>query len=109
MSRQFTLLLKRTSVAHHRLYDCRHTAASLLLAQGVTPRVVMENAWSLLVLLDDGHLRPCVRERAPRRCGGDRSCARPTGASVSGTGLRCLILPVRAAKASGREGSVTSG
>ena len=42
MSRQFTLLLKRTSVAHHRLYDCRHTAASLLLAQGVAPRVVME-------------------------------------------------------------------
>jgi integrase len=29
-------------VAHHRLYDCRHTAASFLLAQGVAPRVVME-------------------------------------------------------------------
>jgi integrase len=42
MSRQFALLLKRAGVAHHRLYDCRHTAASLLLAQGVSPRVVME-------------------------------------------------------------------
>lgn len=42
MSRQFALLLKRSGVAHHRLYDCRHTAASLLLAQGVSPRVVME-------------------------------------------------------------------
>ena len=29
-------------MAHHRLYDCRHTAASFLLAQGVAPRVVME-------------------------------------------------------------------
>lgn len=42
MSRQFALLLKRAGVVHHRLYDCRHTAASLLLAQGVPPRVVME-------------------------------------------------------------------
>jgi integrase len=42
MSRQFTLLLERAGVAHRRLYDCRHTAASLLLAQGVSPRVVME-------------------------------------------------------------------
>jgi integrase len=29
-------------VPHHRLYDSRHTPASLLLAQGVYPRVVME-------------------------------------------------------------------
>ena len=29
-------------MAHHRLYDCRHIAASFLLAQGVAPRVVME-------------------------------------------------------------------
>ena len=29
-------------MGHHRLYDCRHTAASFLLAQGVAPRVVME-------------------------------------------------------------------
>src|SRR6266851_403220 len=35
VSRQFTDLLKRAGVAHRRLYDCRHTAASLLLVQGV--------------------------------------------------------------------------
>lgn len=29
-------------MAHHRLYDCRHTAATFLLAQGVAPRVGME-------------------------------------------------------------------
>ena len=42
VSRRFRLLQERAGVAHHRLYDCRHTAASLLLAQGVSPRVVME-------------------------------------------------------------------
>ncbi|HZT64652.1 MAG TPA: site-specific integrase [Acidimicrobiales bacterium] len=42
VSRQFTRLLRRAGVPHRRLYDCRHTAASLLLAQGVAPRVVME-------------------------------------------------------------------
>ncbi|MFI5041720.1 MAG: tyrosine recombinase XerC [Acidimicrobiales bacterium] len=42
VSRRFGLLQERAGVAHRRLYDCRHTAASLLLAQGVSPRVVME-------------------------------------------------------------------
>lgn len=42
VSRQFTRLLATAGVEHRRLYDCRHTAASLLLAQGVAPRVVME-------------------------------------------------------------------
>jgi integrase len=42
VSRQFGKLQETAGVAHHRLYDSRHTAASLLLAQGVAPRVVME-------------------------------------------------------------------
>jgi integrase len=42
VSRQFGLLQEQAGVAHRRLYDCRHPAASLLLAQGVSPRVVME-------------------------------------------------------------------
>jgi len=42
VSLQFKLLQERAGVAHRRLYDCRHTAASLLLAQGVSARVVME-------------------------------------------------------------------
>jgi integrase len=41
-SHHFGLLQQRAGVPHHRLYDGRHTAASLLLAQGVSPRVVME-------------------------------------------------------------------
>jgi integrase len=35
-------LLKRAGVRHVRLHDGRHTAATLLLSEGVHPRVVME-------------------------------------------------------------------
>ena len=42
IARWFAALAARAGVTGHRLYDCRHTAASLLLAQGVQPRVVME-------------------------------------------------------------------
>lgn len=42
VSRRFSKLQEQAGGAHHRLYDCRHTAASFLLAQGVAPRVVME-------------------------------------------------------------------
>lgn len=42
VSHRFARLQREAGVPHHRLYDCRHTAASLLLAQNVHPRVVME-------------------------------------------------------------------
>lgn len=42
LSRWFTKLSERAGITGHRLYDCRHTAATLLLAQGVHPRVAME-------------------------------------------------------------------
>ncbi|MDE3075004.1 MAG: site-specific integrase [Chloroflexota bacterium] len=38
----FQRLLKRTGSPRQRFHDLRHTCASLLLAQGVHPRVVME-------------------------------------------------------------------
>jgi integrase len=40
--RHFKALLKRAGLTESRFHDLRHTAASLLLAQGVHPRVVME-------------------------------------------------------------------
>ena len=42
VSHHFGRLQERAGVPYHRLYDSRHTAATLLLAQGVSPRVVME-------------------------------------------------------------------
>ncbi len=40
--RDFRLIVERAGVRRVRLHDLRHTAASLMLAQGVNPRVVME-------------------------------------------------------------------
>lgn len=41
-AKAFTRLLNKAGVRRVRLHDLRHTAASLLLADGVHPRVVME-------------------------------------------------------------------
>jgi integrase len=40
--RGFQLLISRAGLRRVRLHDLRHTAASMLLSQGVAPRVVME-------------------------------------------------------------------
>jgi len=42
LTRVFDSLLTRAGLPHRRLYDLRHTAASILLAQRVDPRVVMD-------------------------------------------------------------------
>ena len=42
VSKLFRKALKKATLPHKRFHDLRHTAASLLLAQGVHPRVVME-------------------------------------------------------------------
>jgi integrase len=42
VNRAFAALLAGAGLRHVRLHDLRHTCASLLLAQGVAPRVVME-------------------------------------------------------------------
>ncbi len=40
--RTFKRILRKADLPDKRFYDLRHTCASLLLAQGVHPRVVME-------------------------------------------------------------------
>jgi site-specific recombinase XerD len=42
VTRQFKALLTAASLPNIRLHDLRHSRATLLLAQGVNPRVVME-------------------------------------------------------------------
>jgi integrase len=42
VSRRFGDLCETAGIRHIRLHDLRHTCATLLLAQGVAPRVVME-------------------------------------------------------------------
>jgi site-specific recombinase XerD len=42
VTRRFQAVLREAGLAHQRFHDLRHAYASLLLAQGVAPRVVME-------------------------------------------------------------------
>ena len=42
LSRTFEHLVQRSGLRQIRFHDLRHTCASLLLAQGVSPRVVMD-------------------------------------------------------------------
>jgi integrase len=42
VSREFQTMLAAANVPHIRFHDLRHTAATLLLAQGVDPRTIME-------------------------------------------------------------------
>jgi integrase len=41
-TREFPSLLKKAGLPTVRFHDLRHTAATLLLAQGVDPRTIME-------------------------------------------------------------------
>ena len=42
LSRTFEHLVQQSGVSRIRFHDLRHTRASLLLAQGASPRVVMD-------------------------------------------------------------------
>jgi integrase len=42
VTRRFQPILRDAGLPHQRFHDLRHACASLLLAQGVAPRVVME-------------------------------------------------------------------
>jgi integrase len=42
VTKSFQRLLKKAGLQHRRFHDLRHSCASLLLAQNVAPRVVME-------------------------------------------------------------------
>jgi len=65
--RAWKALLREASVREVRLHDGRHTAATLLLSEGVHPRVVMEVLGHAQMRTNHGHLQP--RHAGPRpRC-----------------------------------------
>ncbi len=68
LTRHYKEMLKRAGLPDIRFHDLRHTAASLLVAQGVHPRVVMEILEHSQIGFDDEHLCPCV---AGEPAGGD--------------------------------------
>ncbi len=70
MIRCFRRTLKKAGITHRRFYDLRHTCASLLLVQGVHPRVVMEilgHSQISITMNTYSHVIPQMQQEAVRR------------------------------------------
>jgi integrase len=70
VTREFHDLLERAGLPHVRFHDLRHTAATLLLAQGVDPRTIMETlGHSQISLTMDtySHVLPRLQREAANR------------------------------------------
>lgn len=70
VTRQFKALLTAASLPDMRLHDLRHSCATLLLAQGVNPRVVMEtlgHSQVSLTLNTYSHVLPALQHDAAAR------------------------------------------
>ena len=67
VTRQFKGLLTAAALPNIRLHDLRHSCATLLLAQGVNPRVVMETLGHSQVSLTPNtysHVLPSLQKDA---------------------------------------------
>ena len=70
VNRAFEALLQRAGLRRVRLHDLRHTCASLLLAQGVPARVVMETLGhsAIAVTMNTySHVLPSLQREAADR------------------------------------------
>ena len=70
VTRQFKALLASANLPDMRLHDLRHSCATLLLAQGVSPRVVMEtlgHSQVSLTLNTCSHVLPALQHEAAAR------------------------------------------
>jgi integrase len=70
MRRSFRPLLRRAGVPTIRFHDLRHTAATLLLSQGVHPKVVQERLGhsQIAITLDTySHVLPSMQRDAADR------------------------------------------
>jgi len=70
ISKEFRALLMTAELPTIRLHDLRHSCATLLLAQGVSPRVVMEilgHSQVSLTLNTYSHVLPALQQDAARK------------------------------------------
>jgi integrase len=70
VTRQFKALPSAARLPNVRLHDLRHSCATLLLAQGVNPRVVMETLGHTQVSLPlntYSHVLPALQQDAANR------------------------------------------
>ena len=73
ISKQFHHHLERAGLAQRRFHDLRHSCATLLLVQGVSPRVVMEVLGHSQIGLTNSHVIPELRREAADRMDRKRS------------------------------------
>ncbi len=67
LSRSFASLLARANVRHIRFHDLRHTAATLLLGEGIHPKVVSEmlgHSKTGITLDTYSHATPTMQQQA---------------------------------------------
>ncbi|TVR70917.1 MAG: hypothetical protein EA415_12205 [Sphaerobacteraceae bacterium] len=67
VTRWFHQLLDRNDLPQIRFHDLRHTAATLLLAQGLSPRVIMEtlgHSQISLTMNTYAHVMPAMQREA---------------------------------------------
>ncbi len=67
LARNFKTILERAGLPRFRLYDLRHTAATLALAAGVPPKVVSEqlgHASTAFTLDTYAHVLPHMQDEA---------------------------------------------
>lgn len=70
VTHQFHRLLDKAGLEQRRFHDLRHSCATLLLAQGVSPRVVMDvlgHSQIGLTMNTYSHVIPDLRRDAARR------------------------------------------
>ncbi len=70
LRREFETILTKAQLPHMRIHDLRHTCASLLLAQGIHPKVVQEtlgHSQISLTLDTYSHLIPGMGEEAAKK------------------------------------------
>ena len=93
-------LLKSAGVRHVRLHDGRHTAATLLLSEGVHPRVVMEllGHSQMRTTMDIySHVMPALAREAADRMGAVLLGHESSRTSATNNGLQLQPIATKAA------------
>jgi integrase len=85
LERAYREILSLAGLHHVRIHDLRHTAATLLLIQGVHPRVVMEllGHSQIAVTMRYSHMVPALRKEAANQMDAVLQTPEPVATSVA--------------------------
>jgi integrase len=86
LERAFAQILAIADLPHSRIHDLRHTAATLLLSQGVHPRVVMEllgHSQIAVTMNTYSHVVPALRKEAADQMDAVLKPAEPVATTVA--------------------------